>query len=198
MADDVTFFASPAEFRAWLHDNHDKTTELSVGYYKKGTGKPSMTWAESVDQALCYGWIDGVRKSIDEERYKIRFTPRKTRSTWSNVNIKRVGELTEQGLMQPAGSKAFEQRAGERSGIYAFEQPEDAAKLSEAEAALFRANEAAWTFFEGQAPHYQHAARWWVVSAKKAETRQKRMAQLIEDSENERRISQFRPLTKKK
>lgn len=198
MADDVIYFASPAEFRAWLHENHDTATEQQVGYYKKGTGKPSMTWAESVDQALCYGWIDGIRRSVDEERYKIRFTPRKARSTWSNVNINRVNELTAHGLMQPAGLKAFEQRAGERSGIYAFEQPEDAAKLSEAEDALFHANEAAWTFFEGQAPHYQHSARWWVVSAKKAETRQKRMAQLIDDSANGQRISQFRPLTKKK
>lgn len=198
MADDVIYFASPAEFRAWLHEHHETATELHVGYYKKGTGKPSMTWPESVDQALCYGWIDGIRRTVDEERYKIRFTPRKARSTWSNVNINRVNELTAQGLMQPAGLKAFEKREGERSGIYAFEQPEDAAKLSEAENALFRANEAAWAFFEGQAPHYQRLAQWWVVSAKKAETRQKRMAKLIEDSANGQQLAQFRPLTKKK
>lgn len=196
MADDVIFFASPAEFRQWLHENHDKATELLVGYYKKGTGKPSMTWQESVDQALAYGWIDGVRKSIDDKSYKIRFTPRKARSTWSNVNIKRVGELTEQGLMHPAGLKAFEQRAGERSGIYAFEQPDEASKLSDEEEKQFRTNERAWAYFQQEAPHYQRGARWWVVSAKKPETRQKRLAQLIEDSEHERRISLYQQARK--
>jgi uncharacterized protein YdeI (YjbR/CyaY-like superfamily) len=155
-----------------------------------------MTWQESVDQALAYGWIDGIRKSTDEESYKIRFTPRKTHSTWSAVNIKRVGELTEQGLMQPAGLKAFEQRAGERSGIYSYEQPDEVAKLTAAEEQQFRTNECAWTYFEQEAPHYRRGALWWVVSAKKDETRQKRLAQLIDDSEQERCISLYRQARK--
>ena len=189
MSENLIFFASPNAFRAWLEQNHHNETELHVGYYKKGTGKPSMTWQESVDQALCFGWIDGVRRSIDEESYKIRFTPRKTTSTWSSVNIKRVGELTEQGLMHPAGLKAFEQRKGERSGIYAYEQPDEVAKLSDADEQQFRANEKAWEWFQKQAAWYKRGATWWVVSAKQEKTRVKRLATLIEDSENERTIA---------
>lgn len=194
MSETLIFFASPDEFRAWLEQHHETHSELHVGYYKKGTGKPSMTWQESVDQALCFGWIDGVRRSIDKESYKIRFTPRKTTSTWSEVNIKRVSELHEQGLMHAAGLKAFEQRKGERSGIYAYEQPEEATKLSAVEETEFRANAAAWDWFEKQATWYKRGALWWVVSAKQEKTRVKRLAQLIEDSANERTIA---PLTRK-
>ena len=193
MSENVIFFATPEEFRRWLEENHDKASELHVGYYKKGTGKPGITWQESVDQALCFGWIDSVRRSLDAESYCNRFTPRKKTSTWSAVNIRRVGELTALGLMHPAGLKAFEQRKAERSGIYAFEQPEAAIQLSDAEDQQFQANENAWAWFQQQAAWYRRGALWWVVSAKQEKTRAKRLAQLIDDSANERTIA---PLTR--
>ncbi len=181
-----TFFATPAEFRAWLEAHHDEARELWVGYYKKGSGRPSITWPESVDEALCFGWIDGVRKGIDDVSYMIRFTPRKPRSVWSAVNIKRVGELAELGLMCPAGLAAFEQRAAERSGIYAYEQ--ENASLDEDSEQRFRANAAAWAFFQAQPAWYRKAATWHVVSAKREETRQKRLTALIDHSEQGRTI----------
>lgn len=187
-----TFFATPADFRAWLEAHHAESQELWVGYYKKGSGRPSLTWPESVDEALCFGWIDGIRKSIDGVSYAIRFTPRKTSSTWSAINIKRVEELTALGLMRPAGQAAFEKRAEEKSGIYAYEQRQ-VAELSQAQAAQFRANPTAWEFFQSQAPSYRKTAVWWVVSAKKEETRQKRLAALIADSAQGRTIP---PLTR--
>lgn len=187
-----TFFATPADFRAWLEAHHAERQELWVGYYKKGSGQPSLTWPESVDEALCFGWIDGIRKSIDEVSYTIRFTPRKADSTWSAVNIKRVGELTALGLMRPAGQAAFEKRAEEKSGIYAYEQRQ-VAELSEAQIAQFRATPPAWEFFQSQAPSYRKTAVWWVVSAKKEETRQKRLATLIADSAQGRTVP---PLTR--
>lgn len=186
---EVIFFESPHEFRAWFEANHETATELFVGYYKKGSGKPSITWEESVDQALCFGWIDGVRKRIDDESYKIRFTPRKSRSIWSAVNIKRMEELSAQGLVKPAGLKVFEQRRGERSEVYSYEQ--ENLKLDEADEALFKANGQAWDFFQSTAPSYQKAALWWIVSAKKPETRQKRLITLIEDSANGKTLPQF-------
>jgi uncharacterized protein YdeI (YjbR/CyaY-like superfamily) len=182
-----TFFPTPAEFRAWLEAHHDQEQELLVGFYKKGSGKPSITWPESVDEALCFGWIDGVRRSRDEESYTIRFTPRQARSTWSTVNIQRVKELTAQGRMQPAGLKAFAARTDDNSAIYAYEQ-RHTATLDPAEEAQFRANAPAWTFFEAQPPGYRRHALYWVVSGKKAETRQKRLATLIEDSAQGRTI----------
>ena len=182
-----TFFATPAEFRAWLETHHADAKELWVGFYKKGTGQPSMTWPESVDQALCFGWIDGVRKRIDAERYANRFTPRKARSSWSAVNIKRVGELIEQGLMQPAGLKAFENCTQENSGVYSYEQCHNATLGDDFEA-QFQANEDAWRFFQAQPPGYRKTAIWWVVSAKKDETRRKRLATLIDDSARGRTI----------
>jgi uncharacterized protein YdeI (YjbR/CyaY-like superfamily) len=175
------FFSSPDQFRAWLEDNHDDETEVLVGYYKKGTGRPSLTWAESVDEALCFGWIDGVRRGIDDASYSIRFTPRKPRSTWSAVNIRRVGELVEEGRMTAAGLAAFERRTEDRSRIYSHERREDA-KLEPEQEARFRANEAAWAWFEGQAPSYRRTALHWVVSAKRPETRERRLTALIEDS----------------
>lgn len=187
-----TFFATPSELRAWLAERHDKTQELWVGFYKKGSGKPSITWPEAVDEALCFGWIDGIRKGIDEESYTNRFTPRKAGSIWSAVNIKRVGELTSLGLMLPAGLRAFEKRSEEKSGIYAYEQ-RDAARLEDADERQFRANKPAWNFFQAQPASYRKAAIWWVISAKKEETRRKRLATLIEDSEHERTIA---PLTR--
>ncbi len=187
------FFATPTEFRVWLEEHHADTKELWVGFFKKGTAKPSITWPEAVDQALCFGWIDSIRKGIDDVSYANRFTPRKPRSTWSEVNIKRVEELTRLGLMRPAGIKAYEAHSNERSGIYAYEQ-RNAAELSEADSERFRANNEAWDFFQAQADWYKRTAIWWVISAKREETRQKRLAQLIEDSENGRTIP---PLTRR-
>ena len=184
------YFASPEDFRAWLEAHHETEKELVVGYHKKGTGKPSMTWPESVDEALCFGWIDGVRRSVDDERYCIRFTPRKARSIWSAVNSKRMGELAELGRVRPAGLKAFEARAPEKSGIYAYEN-RDAAELDPAAEAQFRANAAAWDFFQAQPPGYRRTAIWWVISARQDATRQKRLATLIDDSANNRRIAQL-------
>ncbi len=184
---DVTFFESPSAFRAWFEENHAHAKELWVGFYKKSTGKPSITWPEAVDQALCFGWIDGVRKSIDENSYKIRFTPRKPRSIWSSVNIKRVGELLELGLMQPAGLKVFEERDQKKSELYSYERQK--ALLDTEFEQKFRANTKAWEFFQSQAPSYQKTATWWVMSAKKEETRLKRLMTLIEDSENGRRLA---------
>ena len=189
---EVTFFESPSAFRAWLEEHHDTTQELWVGFYKKSSGKPSITWPEAVDEALCFGWIDGLRKGIDDVSYMIRFTPRKPSSNWSTVNVKRVAELSRLGLMRPAGLKAFEARAQEKSGIYAYEQRNNA-KLDEAYEQQFRANKQAWDFFQAQAAGYRRAAIWWVISAKREESRLKRLARLIEDSEHGRTIA---PLTR--
>jgi uncharacterized protein YdeI (YjbR/CyaY-like superfamily) len=185
------FFASPAEFRAWLEENHDRADELWVGFHKKATGKPSMTWPESVDEALCFGWIDAVRKSLGPDAYAIRFTPRNTRSTWSAVNIARAQELIAAGRMQPAGLRAFEARSDDRSAIYAYEQRHDA-KLAPEHERQFRADERAWSFFVAQPPSYRKTAIWWVVSAKREETKLRRLRTLIEDSANGVRIRQLR------
>jgi uncharacterized protein YdeI (YjbR/CyaY-like superfamily) len=176
-----TFFAAPEEFRAWLEAHHDTERELLVGFHKVGSGRPSITWPQSVDQALCFGWIDGVRRRIDDHRYSIRFTPRKPRSTWSAVNIKRMGELMEAGLVHPAGAAAFQARAEERSGIYSYEQRGTVA-LSPEHEARFRANADAWAYFQARPAWYRRTATWRVMSAKKEETRQKRLAALIEHS----------------
>jgi uncharacterized protein YdeI (YjbR/CyaY-like superfamily) len=184
------FFPTPGEFRVWLARHHDSARELVVGFHKKDSGKPSITWPESVDEALCYGWIDGVRRRIDDASYSIRFTPRKARSNWSAVNVARVAELTKEGRMQPAGLAAFAARAPERTGIYAYEQRGSAA-LDAAQERAFRANRKAWAFWEAQPPGYRKLATWFVVSAKKDETRQKRLARLIEDSAHGRRITEL-------
>jgi len=188
-----TFFETPADFRAWLATNHDSAAELWVGFYKKGSGRPSITWPESVDQALCFGWIDGLRKSHDDDSYKIRFTPRRARSTWSAVNIARVNELHAQGLMHPAGLSAFEARTDDNSAIYAYEQRHDA-QLDDNASAQFKANKKAWDFFQAQPPSYQKAALHWVISAKQEATRQRRLAQLIDDSAHGRTVP---PLTRR-
>jgi uncharacterized protein YdeI (YjbR/CyaY-like superfamily) len=178
-----TFFAAPEEFRAWLEEHHATEPELLVGFYKKGSGRPSITWPESVDEALCFGWIDGVRRSLGDEAYTIRFTPRRQRSVWSNVNIRRAGELIAEGRMRPAGLAAFEARTGERSGVYSFEQKDqEKVVLDEAQAREFQAVPGAWEYFQAQAPWYRRTATWWVISAKKEETRAKRLATLIADS----------------
>lgn len=176
-----SFFATPAEFRSWLEQQHATSEELWVGFYKKGSGTPSITWDEAVGEALCFGWIDGIRKRIDDLSYMIRFTPRKPGSTWSTVNIKRVEELTQAGRMQPAGLRAFEERSAAKSGIYSYEQ-RDGVQLDAADEAEFRANRQAWDFFQSQPAWYKKAAIWSVVSAKKDETRRRRLASLIEHS----------------
>jgi uncharacterized protein YdeI (YjbR/CyaY-like superfamily) len=181
------FFETPAEFRAWLEEHHGDESELLVGFHKKGTGRPSLTWPESVDQALCFGWIDGVRRSLGDHSYTIRFTPRRARSTWSAVNINRAKELVEQELMRPAGLAAFERRSDDRSRIYSYEQRKQA-KLDPAAEQEFRANSEAWAFFSEQAPSYRRTATHWVISAKKEETRRKRLKTLIEDSAAGRRL----------
>ena len=180
------FFATPAEWRAWLEENHANKSEVLVGLYKKASGRPTMTWSEAVDQALCFGWIDGVRRGIDEESYYNRFTPRRPNSNWSAVNINKVEQLTKQGLMHPAGLAAFERRSDKRSEAYSYERAN--AKLDEAYEKRFRAHRRAWAFWESQPPGYRRVATWWVISAKREETRQRRLATLIEDSANGRRI----------
>jgi uncharacterized protein YdeI (YjbR/CyaY-like superfamily) len=182
-----TFFATTSAFRAWLEKNHDSAQELWVGFYKKASGKPSITWPEAVDAALAFGWIDSVRKSVDEISYTNRFTPRRPGSTWSAVNVKRVKELTRLGLMRPAGLKAFDARKEEKSGIYSYEQRHEA-RLNAAQQREFRANKQAWNFFQRQPPSYRTAAVWWVVSAKREETRRNRLARLIEDSSQGSRV----------
>jgi uncharacterized protein YdeI (YjbR/CyaY-like superfamily) len=181
------FFTSAAAFRLWLEKHHASQRELWVGFHKKGSGRPSLTWPESVDAALCFGWIDGIRKRVDECRYTIRFTPRKPGSNWSTVNVKRMGELIKLGLMRPAGLKAFEQRQQEKSGVYSYEQRKSA-QLDGVSEERFSANHAAWEFFQQQPPGYRRLAVFWVVSAKKEETRQKRLSTLIADSAQHRRI----------
>jgi uncharacterized protein YdeI (YjbR/CyaY-like superfamily) len=182
----VEFFKCAAEFRAWLLANHEKKAELAVGFCKKTSGGPSVTYSEAVDEALCFGWIDGVRHSIDAERYRVRFTPRKPRSQWSAVNIRRARNLIEQVRMAPAGLSAF---AGAESQprTYSYEQ-RNAAKLDAASERRFRANQKAWDFFQAQPPWYRRTATFWIISAKKLETKGKRLAQLIADSARQRPI----------
>ena len=190
------FFKTPADFRKWFEAHHVSAPELWVGFYKKTSGKPSITWPQSVDEALCFGWIDGIRKSIDDVSYKIRFTPRQRRSTWSAVNIKRAQQLIDQGLVRPAGLKAFAAREENRSGIYSYEQrtPE----LPNQYGKKLKKDLAAWKFFRAQPPSYRKAANWYVLSAKKEETRLKRLDALIEYSAKGQRIPQFIPLKKSK
>ena len=183
------FFRTPAEFRRWLEKNHERETELWVGFHKKGSGRPSITWPESVDEALSFGWIDGVRRSIDEESYEIRFTPRKPRSIWSAVNTRRMKELIEEGRVAEAGIRAFERRSEARSGVYSFEQRKDA-KLDPALEKRFRARAKAWRFFETQPPGYRRLAAFWVMSAKKEETRTRRLDELIARSAKGERLPQ--------
>lgn len=167
--------------------NHARTTELWVGYYRKDSGRPSIIWPESVDEALCFGWIDGIRKKVDDESYEIRFTPRRAKSIWSAVNIARVAVLTGEGRMQSAGIAAFARRQESNSRKYSFENRESA-KLSEADEREFRRDRAAWDFFQAQPPGYRRVAVWRVISAKRPETRRKRIERLIRESRAQRRI----------
>ena len=181
------FFHTPVEFRNWLKKNHASSREQWIGFYRKASGRPSITWPESVDEALCVGWIDGLRKTIDAESYKIRFTPRKKESNWSAVNIARVKELTKQGRMQAAGLKAFALRKAEKSGIYAYENRKTAV-LDKADEKRFRSNRKAWEFFQRQPPSYRQNVIWVLATAKKAETRRRKLEKLISESEAGRRI----------
>jgi uncharacterized protein YdeI (YjbR/CyaY-like superfamily) len=190
------FFATPEAWRAWLEKHHADATEVIVGFYKRASGITSITWAEAVDEALCFGWIDGVRRRIDEERYTNRFTPRTPTSTWSAVNIARVKQLRKEGRMRPEGLAAFQSRSDERSAIYAYEQRQEA-KLDAGSERRFRSNRDAWRFWESQPPWYRRTAAWWVISAKRPETRERRLAQLIEDSADRRRIRRLIPPAKR-
>ncbi len=189
------FFKSPSDFRKWLAAHHANAKELLVGFYKKGTGKQSITWPESVDEALCFGWIDGIRRRIDDDSYSIRFTPRKTSSTWSAVNIGQAKELIREGRMTRAGEKAFAARKENRSGIYSYEQR--SAELIEPYAGKLRRNKAALKFFASQPPSYRKAANWWVISAKQEETRLRRLEKLIRLSAAGQTIPQFMRLPKR-
>ena len=183
----ATFFATAEEFDAWLQTHGESHAELIVGYYKRGTRRASMTWPESVDAALCFGWIDGVRKRIDDYTYQIRFTPRKRHSVWSAVNLKRIRVLKREGRMREPGLKAFERRRPAKSKIYSYEQKKTA-RLERNEAARFRRAEAAWKFFAAQPRGYRQLVIWRIVSAKRTETRSKRLAALIKASDEQRRL----------
>ncbi len=183
------FFRSPAEFRRWLAAHHASAAELWVGFRKKATGAPSITWPESVDEALCVGWIDGLRKRIDDAGYTIRFSPRKPGSIWSAVNVRRARALIEQGRMRAAGLKAYEARRANRVGVYSFEQRSVA--LPPPYEAKLQRNAAAWRFFHAQTASYRRAAMWWVVSAKQEATRLRRLEQLIDHSAHGRCAPQF-------
>ena len=183
---DVAFFSTPVEFRKWLRRHHKTEQQLWVGFHKKHTCRPSISWPESVDEALCFGWIDGIRKSVDEGSYKIRFTPRRSGSIWSAVNIGRAGYLIRKNRMQPAGMAAFKARIENKSGIYSYEQRSE--QLPEPYAGKLRKNARAWRFFRAQPPSHRKALIWWIVSAKKEETRRNRLAKLIAESEQGRRL----------
>lgn len=180
------FFKTPEEFRSWLEKNHKIKTELYVGYYKKATGKPTMTWSQSVDEALCFGWIDGIRRSIDKESYCNRFTPRRETSRWSTVNIKKVEELIKSGLMQPAGLQIYNKRKEERSGISSYES--EAKQLQEEFESKFKENKTAWEYFSHQAPSYKRTIIHWILSAKQEKTKLARLEKTITESEKQKRV----------
>lgn len=171
------FFPEPSDFRAWLEEFHDKEEELIVGFYKKATGKPSITWPESVDEALCFGWIDGIRRRLDDERYSIRFTPRRKDSHWSKVNITRYKELLAEKRVKPAGKAAFRKRTSKNTARASYEQGKVA--LLPAYRQQLRSNAAAWKFFQGKPPSYRKQCTWWIMSAKRDATREKRLGILI-------------------
>ncbi len=183
-----TFFPTPADFRRWFEANHETAPELLVGFWKKSTGKASIDWPQARDQALCFGWIDGVRRSLGEDSYTIRFTPRRKGSIWSKVNVERYAALKEGGLMTPTGERAYEENK-HKSGLYSYEKP--LASLAADEERLFRKNKAAWKHWESQPPGYRKLVLNWITTAKKPETRAKRLATLIEDSAAGRRIAGY-------
>lgn len=181
------FFAKQADFREWLEKNHKTETELIVGFYKVASGKPSMSWSESVDQAICFGWIDGIRRSIDKDSYSIRFTPRNPSSNWSAVNIKKAEEHIKKGLMHEAGLALFKNRKEDKSKKYSYENKPE--KLPEPYEAKFKANKAAWEFFKSQAPSYQKTIFYWILSAKQETTQLSRLEKVIKVSEQQKRLN---------
>jgi uncharacterized protein YdeI (YjbR/CyaY-like superfamily) len=185
---DPRFFTGPDELYAWLEAHHEDEPEVWVGFYRKGTGKQTMTWSQAVDQAICFGWIDGVSRRIDDERYAQRFTPRRKGSVWSKVNVAKVERLTESGRMCPPGLAAYAARSEEKTGIYSFERDEPA-ELPVEYAERFTTG--AREYFDAQPPWYRRTATHWIVSAKREETRLKRLATLIDDSEHGRKVRQF-------
>jgi len=187
-----TFFKAPEEFRRWLEKNYASAKEILVGFHKKGSGKKTITYAEALDEALCFGWIDGVRGALNDEAYTMKFHHRKPHSIWSAINIKRIGELAEQGLVHPYGQKIFDERDLSKQKLYSNEQ--EKIELPPDYEAQFRANEKAWEFFQSRPPSYRKPALWWVISAKQETTRLKRLATLIEDSAAGRKVA---PLTRK-
>ncbi|MBC8351858.1 MAG: YdeI/OmpD-associated family protein [Planctomycetes bacterium] len=180
------FFKNAAAFREWLEKNHATASELFIGYYKKHTDRFNYSWAETVDEALCFGWIDGIRRRIDDDRYMIRFTPRKQRSIWSDVNFRRVSELKKLGRMHAAGIAAFNARDAAKSKQQETTRRDP--KLDADYEKTFRKNKKAWEFFQSQPPGYRRTAIFWIMSAKKPKTREKRLNTLIEDSKNGRRL----------
>ena len=182
------FFRTPADFHRWLEKNHTTAAELWVGFHKKDSGKPSITWPESVDEALCFGWIDGIRKRVNETSYQIRFSPRRRGSIWSATNINRAKVLAKQRRIRAAGLKAFAARIEDKSGIYSYEQRNT--ELEEPYAKLLKKNKAAWDFFQIQPPSYRRMIGWWIVSARKDETRMARLAKLISESAKGKRLFQ--------
>jgi uncharacterized protein YdeI (YjbR/CyaY-like superfamily) len=188
MSTEPTFFPDAAAFRRWLSANHESAPDLLVGFWKKGTGRPSIDWPEARDEALCVGWIDGIRKSLGAESYTIRFTPRRKGSIWSKVNVARYEALTEEGRMKPAGVRAYEENKG-RQGVYSYEN--SLSELTDAETASFRKNKPAWADWEKRPPSYRRAVLHWISSAKKPETRARRLATLIADSAAGRMIAGY-------
>lgn len=182
----VIYFASPDELRDWFDAHHDTADELWIGYHRKATGRPTVSWPQAVDEALCVGWIDGVRYRIDEERHAQRFTPRRKGSIWSAINTRRADELIAEGRMRPAGKRAFEARSPEKTAIYSYER--ETAAFSKEQQARFEAEEAAWAFFQAQAPSYRRSITHWVSSAKRDETRERRFEKVLEESRGGRRI----------
>jgi uncharacterized protein YdeI (YjbR/CyaY-like superfamily) len=196
LSDDAIYFSSPEEFRTWLEQHHESEQEVWVGYWKKASGKPSLTWSLAVDEALCFGWIDGVMRRVDDRRHIQRFTPRKPTSNWSAINIAKVERLRAEGRMRPAGEAAFARRREDKSAIYAYEQYRNPVLEPEHEA-RFKADAAAWEYFMSCPPSYRRPAIWWVVSAKKRATRERRIATLIEDSAAGRRLTHLSKWTEK-
>lgn len=189
MAGKPKFFATPADWRAWLHEKHACEAELVVGFHKKHTGKASITWEESVREALCYGWIDGIRRSVDEASYTVRFTPRRTTSVWSAINIRLIAELDASGHLMPAGRTAFEARrhkTGPKAKGYTARRKDGT--FSPELVRAFKKGKKAWEFFEAQPPGYRKSVAWWVMIGKKAETREKRLRKLMEASAAGKRL----------
>ena len=189
--DKLRFFRTASALRTWLEKHHVTENELWIGFYRKDSGKKGLTYSEALDQALCFGWIDGIRKKLDDVSFANRFTPRTLRSIWSNVNIEHVGRLTEAGRMAPSGLAAFALRDASRSGVYSFEQ--DKAEFPPKMLSRLASNKKASAFFDSQPPHYRRTATWWVVSAKRPETRERRLEQLIDRSAKGLRLPQFIP-----